>query len=282
MLRNVCLCLSSSLLLLAIGCGSVSGSSSNPTPTPTPVASPTPTPGAPTPTPTPAASPDAYLATIFLQQGQTPSKIGLIFVDTGFNNGTSHVQFTGIGEPNTSLILQFCPYPQANPAVLNCSNVLALTTDANGSVNEGFTFPGKGTFSGQFQIVQTNGAQLAVTGTDTAGGSFHSALLPAATVTGGIQQTTGNAPGSGRIAMNGPDATITLSGTTPNHTFTTAVCSLFPTGPAPAPCIALANITTDAQGNASADVGAVPQDSFSIFQVSDTDGVEFITAFRVL
>jgi len=282
MLRKVILCLLFAFLFLAIGCGSVSNAS-NPTPTPTPVASPTPTPVAsPTPTPTPAASPDAYLATIFLQQGQTPSKIGLIFVDTGANNGASHVQFTGIGETNTSLILQFCPYPQANPAILNCSNILSLTTDASGSAAAGFTFPGRGTFSGQFQIVQTNGAQLAVTGTDTVGGSFHSALLPAATVTGGIQQTTGNAPGSGRIVMNGPDATITLSATTPNHTFTTAVCSLFPTGPVPAPCIALANITTDAQGNASADVGAVPQDSFSIFQVSDADGVEFITAFRVL
>lgn len=280
MLRKVSFCLSSTFLLLAIGCGSVSNSSNpTPTPTPTPVASPTPT---ATPTPTPAASPDAYLATIFLQQGQTPSKIGLIFVDTGANNGASHVQFSGIGETNTTLILQFCPYPQANPAVLNCSNILSLTTDASGSASEGFTFPGRGTFSGQFQIVQTNGAQLAVTGTDTTGRSFHSALLPAATVTGGIQQTTGSAPGSGNIVMNGTDATITLTGTTPNHTFTTAVCSLFPTGPAPAPCIALANITTDAQGNASADVGPVQRDLFSIFQVSDSDGVEFVTAFRVL
>ncbi|HLK54112.1 MAG TPA: hypothetical protein VKU42_11695, partial [Candidatus Angelobacter sp.] len=96
-----------------------------------------------------------------------------------------------------------------------------------------------------------------------------------------IQQTTGNAPGSGNIVMNGPDATITLTGTTPNHTFTTAVCSLFPTGPAPAPCIALANVTTDAQGNATADVGPVQRDLFSIFQVSDSAGVEFITAFRI-
>jgi hypothetical protein len=219
---------------------------------------------------------------VFLQQGRVPSTIGLIFVDTGGNNGASHVQFTGIGATNTTLILQFCPYPQANPAVLNCSNILSLTTDASGNAAEGFTFPGKGTFSGQFQIVQTNGAQLAVTGTDTVGGSFHSALLPAATITGGIQQTTGSAPGSGTIVMNGPDATITLSGTMPNHTFTTAVCSLFPTGPAPAPCIALANVTTDAQGNASVDVGPVQRDLFSIFTVSDSDGVEFVTAFRVL
>jgi hypothetical protein len=266
-------------LTLSVGCGSVSNNTlASPTPTPTPVVSPTPT---PTPSPSPSALSDAYLATVFLQQGRIPSTIGTITLDTVANLGAAHVQFTGIGATNTTLILQFCPYPQANPALLSCSNILSLTTDASGNAAAGFTFPGRGTFSGQFQIVQTNGAQLAVTGTDTVGGSFHSALLPAGTITAGIQQTTGNAPGSGTIVMNGPDATIALSGTTPNHTFATAVCSLFPTGPAPAPCIALANVTTDAQGNASVDVGPVQRDLFSIFRVSDSDGVEFVTAFRV-
>jgi hypothetical protein len=218
---------------------------------------------------------------LFLQAGRISSTVGLIFVDTSANHGATHLQFTGIGATNTTLILQFCPYPQADPNLPSCNNITSLTTDANGNGSMNFTFPGRGTFSGQFQIVQTNGALLAATGTDTVGGSFHSALLPAGTITGGIQQTTGIAPGSGTIVMNGPDATITLSVTTPNHTFTTAVCSLFPTGPAPAPCIALANVTTDAQGNASVDVGPVQRDLFSIFQVSDSDGVEFLTAFRV-
>jgi hypothetical protein len=280
-LRIATLFSSLAVLTLSIGCGSVSN---NPpaTPTPTPVASPTPTPVAsPTPTPTPAAAPDAFLSTVFLQAGRVSSTIGLIFVDTSANHGATHLQFTGIGAPNTTLILQFCPYPQADPNLPSCSNVTSLTSDANGNASVNFTFPGRGTFSGEFQIVQTNGALVAATGTDTVGGSFHSALLPAATITGGIQQTTGSAPGSGTIVMNGPDATITLSGTTPSHTFTTAVCSLFPTGPAPAPCIALANVTTDAQGNASVDVGPVQRDLFSIFQVSDSDGVEFLTAFRV-
>lgn len=281
MLSKAALFLFLASLTSSVGCGSVNNTPASPTPTPTPVGSPTPSP-TPTPTPTPSALSDAYLSTVFLQEGLISSTIGTITVDTVANKGAAHLQFTGIGATNTTLILQFCPYPQANPNLPSCTNITSLTTDASGNGSASFTFPGRGAFSGQFQIVQTNGAQLAVTGTDTVGGSFHSALLPAATITGGIQQTTGSAPGSGTIVMNGPDATITLSGTMPNHTFTTAVCSLFPTGPAPAPCIALANVTTDAQGNASVDVGPVQRDLFSIFTVSDSDGVEFVTAFRVL
>jgi hypothetical protein len=270
MLRKVVICLSSSFLLLSIGCGSVSSSSS---PTPTPVTS-------PTPTPTPSAASDAFLTTVFLQQGRTPTTVGTLTLDTTANNGAGTIQFTGLTAPSSTLILQFCPYPQANPNLASCSNIASLTTNAAGDANASFTFAEKGTISGVFQLVQTNGALLGATGTDTTGASFHSALLPAGTVTAGIQQTTGHAPGSGNIVMNAADATITLSGTTPNHTFTTAVCSLFPTGPAPT-CPALANVTTDAQGNASVNVGAVQRDLFSIFRVSDSDGVEFVTAFRV-
>jgi len=55
------------------------------------------------------------------------------------------------------------------------------------------------------------------------------------------------------------------------------VCSLFPQ----TPCNMLANITTDAHGNASADVGTVTPRGGSIFRVSDANGVQFVTAFRV-
>lgn len=140
-----------------------------------------------------------------------------------------------------------------------------------------FTFPQKGSYSGIFQVLQINDAQFLTTATDSTGISFQSALLPAGTVTGGIQQTTGNAPGIGAAVMNGATAHITLSGTTPNHTFSTAVCSLVLS----TPCANLANITTDAQGNASTDVGTVQAAGWSDFRVSDADGVEFVTAFRV-
>jgi hypothetical protein len=269
-LRSAIVFLFTGILLLLTGCGSVSSNTpGTPTPTPTPVQSPT-----PTPTPSPTATVDSFLSTVFLEQGRTPSAIGQITVDTTANNGAGNLQFTGIGETNTMLILQFCPYPQA---FNGCFNVTSLTTDASGNANVNFTFPQKGTFSGIFQLLQTNTAQLAATATGSTGTNFRSALLPAANVTGGIQQTTGNAPGSGTAVMNGTTAHITLTGTTPNHTFNTAVCSLFLT----TQCAALANITTDAQGNASADVGPVQPAGWSDFRVSDSDGVQFVTAFRV-
>jgi len=146
-----------------------------------------------------------------------------------------------------------------------------------GGANFGFIFPFKGTFSGVFQIDDSSGNQVAATATASTGVNFKSALLPAATVTGGIQQTTGNSPGSGTAVVTGTTAHITLTGALPSHTFSTAVCSVF----LQTPCAALANITTDPQGNASANVGTIQPAGWSVFRVSDANGVQFVTAFRV-
>ncbi len=272
-MRNAIFFLLSGFLLLLAGCGSISTHTlSVATPTPTPIASPTPIP-TPTPSPTPIEA-DAFLAAMFSVQGRTPSPIGSITVDTTANDGAGNLQFIALGEPNTTLVLQFCPYPQG---FNGCSNVTSLTTDAIGNADITFTFPQKGTFSGIFQLLQTNAAQLAATATGSSGTSFQSALLPAATIGGGIQQTTGNSPGSGRALMNGTTAHITLTGTIPNHTFNTAVCSLF----LQTACLPLADVTTDALGNANVNVGTVQPAGLSIFRVSDINGVQFITAFRV-
>jgi hypothetical protein len=140
-----------------------------------------------------------------------------------------------------------------------------------------FTFPQKGTFSGFFKLIQVSAGQvIAITGSLGEGTNFRSALLPAASITGGIGQATGSAPGSGSAVVTGTTAHITLTGTTPNHTFNAAVCATFSQ-----PCTALANVTTDAQGNASADVGSVQPAVFNVFRVSDSAGAEFVSAFRV-
>lgn len=195
-------------------------------------------------------------------------------MDTTANNGAGNLQ--GFMESvNSSFTLQFCFFPQQQNSS-NCMNVTQFTSDASGFANVNFTFPNKGTFSGVFVIVDSGGNRAELAGTGTMGTSFKSALLPAATITGGIGQTTGNSPGSGSAAMNDATAHITLSGAFPNHTFNTALCNAVNT------CTPLANITTDAMGNASADVGTVQQTGFVVFRVSDADGVQFITAFRVL
>lgn len=158
-----------------------------------------------------------------------------------------------------------------------CINITSLATDAQGKADIAFAFPQKGAYSGIFALMDTNSTLVGATSTGSSGISFQSALLPAATITGGIQQTTGLAPGSGAIVVNGTTAHITLTGTTANHTFNTAVCSLFHASP----CQSLASITTDADGNASADIGDVQAAGWSNFRVSDSNGVEFMSAFRV-
>lgn len=214
------------------------------------------------------------LTNLFEDVGRNPISVGTVTVDTTANNGAGNVTLTNTSEVNATLVLRLCPYPQADT---NCFNITSFTTDAHGSANMNFTVPQKGTFAGIFDIQAPDVGEFAATGTGSSGDSFHSALLPAATVTGGIQQTTGHAPGIGKVTVKGTTAHITLTGTTPNHVFNTAVCSVFLV----TPCAQLANITTDAQGNVSADVGTVQAAGWSTFRVSDADGVEFVSAFRV-
>jgi hypothetical protein len=126
-------------------------------------------------------------------------------------------------------------------------------------------------------MVFANGTQSEATSIAATGISFKSALLPAATVTGGINQATGSSPGIGSAFVSGTTAHIALTGAFPNHTFNTAVCSVF----LQTPCATLSNITTNAQGNANADVGTVQPAGWSVFRVSDSSGVQFVTAFQV-
>lgn len=274
-MRTVVLILFTGLLLFLAGCGSVSNNM-QPTPTPTPMPSPSPVPSptpVPSPSPTPAAA-DVFLASWLNGIGRSPGPVGTIIVDSTANNGAGSTQINGLpGGGNSTFVLQFCPYPSFS----NCTNITSFTTDASNTANVNFTFPLKGTFSGAFTIIDASGFPDQSTGTGTAGISFKSALLPASTITGGINQTTGNSPGFGSVAVTNSTAHITLTGALPNHTFTTAMCDVS----TQTSCMALANITTNAQGNASADVGSVPLAGGSIFRVSDASGVQFVTAFRV-
>jgi hypothetical protein len=277
--RTVVLILFTGLLLYLAGCGSVSNNmqpTPTPTPMPTPMPSPSPVPSptaVPSPSPTPVAASDAFLSTWFFTVGRNPAPEGTITLDTTSNNGAGNFQ-AHTAATNSTFILQFCPYPQG---FMNCINVTPITTGTTDFANVNFTFPVKGTFSGAFQMVDANGTQSEATATSATGVSFKSALLPAASVTGGINQATGNSPGIGSAMMSGTTAHITLTGAFPNHTFNTAVCSLF----LQTPCATLSNITTNPQGNASADVGTVQPAGWSIFRVSDASGVQFVTAFRV-
>lgn len=271
-MRTVSFILFAGLILFLAGCGSVSNNM-RPTPTPTPMPSPSPSP-VPSPSPAPATA-DMFLASWINAISRDPGPDGTITVDFTANNGAGSTQINGLpGGGNSNFVLQFCPYPQN---FSNCTNITPFMTDANNTANVNFTFPLKGTFSGAFAIIDTSGFQDQASGTGKAGINFKSALLPAATITGGINQTTGNSPGFGSAMVTNSTAHITLTGALANHAFNTALCGVS----TQSPCVPLANITTNAQGNASADVGAVPLEAGSIFRVSDASGVQFVTAFRV-
>ncbi len=215
----------------------------------------------------------ASLSTMFVLPGRVPSPFGPIVVNTTTNDGSGSMQLSNLGVINTSLVLQFCPYPRD---ISGCISITSFATDANGKANINFTFPQKGNYTGSFVLIDAIQPVLAGTGTGSAGISFQSALLPAATITGGIQQATGNVPGKGTIVVNETTAHITLTGATPNHTFKTTLCP-----PSTGQCMVLANVTTDAEGNASVDVGQIQAAGWSMFFLSDSDGVEFVNGFQV-
>jgi hypothetical protein len=255
--------------LLLTGCGS----DSNPGSITPKVSVPSPGSPNPVPNPNPSTGPDTYLAQLFVSAGKTPVSQGQVTVNSTANNGFGTVQVTNFSMV-TTYVLQFCPYPQA---FTNCMNVTSVTTDASGNATTNFTFPQKGTFAGSFQLVSTSGGQVAATGAGSTGTNFMSALLPASSITGGINQTTGSAPGSGSITVTNTMGHLALTGTLPNHTFNVEACSLFLS----TACTRLANVTTDAQGNLSTDIGSIQAAGWSVFRLTDANGVQLISAFRV-
>ena len=255
------------LLLLAtalplIQCGSSSTPTATTTPTPTATA--------------PSSSSDSYLATVICCViSRTPVAVGQTTVDASANNGAGAWPSVGTSAGAT-LVLKFCPYSQSGN---NCLTVATYTASSSGSPPVNFTFPAKGTFAGNF-IAYVNGdntdPEVYTASGASSGLNFQSAMLPAGTITGAIGQATGNALGSGVMTATGTTAHLSLTGTLTNHSFQVSVCGLDA-----AHCRALSNITTDAQGSAGADVGTLQNQDSDVFLVSDSSGVQFISAFRV-
>jgi hypothetical protein len=265
--RKAIVVLSSGFLLLLSGCGAVSSNMKSASAQSSDLTH-------QSSAQTPKQSDELFLATMYVLPGREPREIAPITLSKS-NGGLGHLQFT-LGElGNLNLLLEFCSYPDRFD---NCIILASFTPDANGSANVNFTFPQKGTYAGTFSLWDTTTgvvSLLAGSSTGSNGTSFFSNMLPAASITGGIEQVTGNAPGRGTIAVNGLTAHITLSHTLPNHTFNTAVCASLIS------CIAMTDVTTDADGNASIDIGQVQAAGWSNFLLTDSDGVEFVSAFRI-
>src|SRR5205807_7756979 len=225
MLRKTALILTIGISLALMQCGGSSNTRSTanaPSPNPgsnpgstTPVPKPTPTP-TPIPTPSPSTSPDSYLATVICCViSRTPAAVGQTTVDASANNGAGVWPSVGTGS-GVTMVLKFCPYSQSGN---NCLNVATYIV---GGSNVNFTFPAKGAFAGHF-IAFVNGdntdPEVYTASGASSGLNFESAMLPAGTITGGIGQATGNAPGSGVLTATSMMAHLALTGTLANHTF---------------------------------------------------------------
>lgn len=200
---------------------------------------------------------------------------GQITLDTVTNNGAGKLII--VNQSSETMVLQFCSFPN-NLDLTGCLSIASFAQTSN-PVNLDFVFPQKGTFAGWFQVLDNSGAQLQVSLIQgpiaDPGVPYQSALLPAGSLTVPLGQATGSVLGGGSMSIVGLTAHIILKDTTPNHTFSLAIC-----GSVPCTAVANSSFTTDSQGNVSADV-ALTQIDGMIFAVMDSDSAEFVSAFRV-
>lgn len=269
---------------------------SNPTPTPSPTPTPTPTPTpnpTPIPAPTPSANPDMFQAALMKGDGE---QHGEIQVNAVSNNGATSVSVAG-GPPNTTLVLQFCPF---NPDTYGkggvpCYTVDSIATDASGNAQSTFTFPKTGVMFGHFKILQgTNdlydsgfayanpgNSSQKVTNID-----FHASLQRASTVTdvnwstftlGDDQLTSGN------INIHGSMMAVDVRGAMPSSDYMFVLCP----GMTGSGCYESGHFTTDVSGNASTTIDLTktsggyytpPGETLYAFR---NNALEYVAGFKV-
>lgn len=205
---------------------------------------------------------------------------GQITVDVSANDGSGNARGKVAASSNQKL--QFCPY-LGNYS--NCFDVASFTSDAQGQFNVNFTFPKKGAQLGLFRTINdpagTETSEFAIGSiTQTSAPSFRSVLLPASLISGGVGTAVGTASlKQGSVAVTGNSSLntvqITLTGAPPNDTFTPRLCLLDGVR-----CVFLSSFTTDSSGNAAITLGTTTADAFVVVLVSDSQGVEYVGAFR--
>ena len=199
-----------------------------------------------------------------------PPPQGNIEVDATANDGHGTVNFLpGAAPPNSQFTLRFCP---AFGNGQNCFDVAPVSVGANGGGSTGFTFPQKGTFSGNFWVT-SGGVNVFNTGaaSQVSGVSFAATLLPIKTITG----SGFGGPGTGTVvASSGTSITFTLSGALASHTYTAGRCG--------GTICSGATLMTDANGNGTV---TFARSQLGIgtagFGIRDSSGIAFLEGFIV-
>jgi hypothetical protein len=216
---------------------------------------------------------------MFYSEGHGTDPVGMLALNAAANDGSGTVHANAAGTPNSNFIIDFWPFGQSEQAMYQ---VGSFSTDENGNINAIFHFPGKGNFAGSFPIFIVNPdgrSQYFGIGPNPfdSAVNYSAPLLPASSISGGVNGATGTAAGSGRVTVTGNSAVITLAGALPSHSFKVRLCGTltqcFPD---------LGTMNTDAKGNANATLnmnGTGP--SGGSFVLTDSAGAEYISGFHV-
>jgi hypothetical protein len=213
------------------------------------------------------------------------------------NSGSSAYSLTMAGGTNdgASYVARFCPF-----AVQGCMTISDQPIFRSSGFQFVGTFPGHGTFSGEF-VISRNGVDILVTGFSapangsvgfgSGGTAFQPQLVRAAAVSAGLgaqaQAGIGTDPlTDGTANVTQPDGAVhpSVSGASPNTTYTVSYCNA-----AGASCVALGTLTTDGSGNGNAALSIAPAVSsgdvnsgqFKLSRNGASGPVEFVTGFIV-
>ena len=211
--------------------------------------------------------------------GRTNGVAGTVGVNAASNSGNIKLQLIGdCGGPNANLILDFWPFGGTSAQLVQIGT---FTANSDETANATFQFPQKGNFAGFFQVyLQTPSGPSLCLGSgpnpSDSGQSYSTPLLPASSISGGIGAATGTAAGSGKVAVTGNTASVSLSNATAGQNFTVNNC-----GATMQHCTAVGTLTADAQGNASGAFSMNGTGDGGNFALSDSAGVEYVSGFHV-
>ncbi len=203
---------------------------------------------------------------------------------------------------NVTYDVNFCSFSGGTGG---CARVAMLATDGFGNGKVEFAFPQSGTFAGVFLLARAVSGQTQnefLTGfavpsqnnntteseeENEAENEFEVNLQPAGMISGGLGSSFGAAGNdplvAGRVQVES-EVEVELTGAAANALYAVEFCRF---GVGPSGCLAVGSVTTDAQGNAKAELGFPMMGTFDgIFvltrMVSGQTLNEFVTGFRIL
>lgn len=245
-----------------IGCGGDVASSSNP-------------PSAPAPSPGTGAGGSGsggsgstadpagvqYHVSLLSPSGVTSNNGGTVgqFVEIS-NNGDIRIDSTGNNQRVTYTV-QFCPYPATTFS--SCMDLGTFTTGSSGNSTFTTHFPKSGNWAGIFRIRDGNNIQTETAGSTT---TFNASVMQWVSAANGVGSSY---PGSGTLTVANGMAHVNLRGVAPNTTYNFTVSYMGGSS-----SYQVGSITTDASGNATADISLTNSGAaaVAIFSLSSSNG----------